>query len=119
MAQAAGVRSAPATANAKSRAADAPESTATAADTPDAPGVGAVQAAIAAQMPTARACIARQVDASHANVVFGSNGRALSVVVDGPILNGRVEACVQAAFMKANVGPFRRTRYSVGVKIRP
>lgn len=86
---------------------------------PEQPPQGSVASAINAVKGGAKACVAGADDVSHANVTFSSSGSVSSVSVSGwAAKNGKSE-CIKAALKGANVGPFSKPSYTVGVPIRP
>lgn len=86
---------------------------------PDRPSTGAVQAAIASVMTSARSCVAGAPDATSATVIFGSNGSVKSVVVSGATQGTPAGKCIQSALGRAKVAPFAQDAFSVGVSVRP
>ncbi len=86
---------------------------------PEQPPQGSVSAAMRSVTPGAKACVAGADDVSHANVTFSSSGTVSSVSVSGWAAKNGKTACVQAALKAANVGPFSKQSYTVGVPIRP
>jgi hypothetical protein len=86
---------------------------------PEQPPQGSVAAATRSVMPSAKACVAGADEVSHANVTFSSSGTVSSVSVSGWAAKNGKTGCVQAALKGANVGPFSKPSYTVGVPIRP
>jgi hypothetical protein len=86
---------------------------------PDKPSTGAVQAAIASVMNSARACVAGADAPTPATVMFGSNGAVKSVVVSGAAQGSPAGKCIQSALGRAKVAPFAQNVFSVGVSVRP
>lgn len=86
---------------------------------PEQPPQGSVAAAIRSVAPGAKACVAGADEPSSASVTFNSSGAVSSVSVSGwAAKNGKSE-CVKAALKGANVGPFAKPSFTVGVPIRP
>ena len=90
-----------------------------AGDLPDSPPQGAVSGALGAVMGSARACVAGMDEPSHAQVVFGSDGRVTNVSVSGPAAGKAASGCITNALKRARVSPFRRPSFTVGVTVRP
>lgn len=86
---------------------------------PDHPSVGAAQAAVGSTLGSARLCIVGQLSPSQATVVFGSNGRVLSVRISGPAAGTAAESCIQKAMAHARVQPFTDETFSVRTTVRP
>jgi hypothetical protein len=86
---------------------------------PDKPSTGAVQAAIASVMGSARSCVAGADGPTPATVIFGSNGSVKSVVVGGAVEGTPAGKCISAALSRAKVAPFAQSSFSVGVSVRP
>lgn len=86
---------------------------------PEQPPQGSVSAATRSVIGGAKACVAGADDVSHANITFSSSGTVSSVSVSGWAAKNGKTACVQAALKGANVGPFSKPSYTVGVPIRP
>jgi hypothetical protein len=86
---------------------------------PEQPPQGSVSAAMRSVTPGAKACVAGADEVSSANVTFSSSGTVSSVSVSGWAAKNGKTACVQAALKGANVGPFSKPSYTVGVPIRP
>jgi hypothetical protein len=86
---------------------------------PDRPSSGAVQAAVGAVLGAARSCLAGQLEASSARVVFVSDGSVQSVQVSGPAAGTPAASCIESAFRKARVQPFAAPSFSLGTKVRP
>ena len=73
---------------------------------PDTPGVGALQSVVHSPVAGGARLHSRiESEASHANIVFGSNGRVSSVVINGAAAGTPAESCVRAAFMPGNGRP--------------
>jgi hypothetical protein len=90
-----------------------------AANIPEQPSQGSVQAAIGTVMGGAKACVAGADDVSRAQVTFASSGAVSNVSVTGWAAAHGKSGCVQAALKGAKVGPFSKPSFSVGVTIRP
>jgi hypothetical protein len=86
---------------------------------PDKPSTGAVQAAIASVMGSARSCVAGADGPTPATVIFGSNGSVKSVVVGGAVEGTPAGKCISSALSRAKVAPFAQSSFSVGVSVRP
>jgi hypothetical protein len=115
MQQAAGVTSVPASPPAASPEAP-PE---TLASVPLRPSQGALQGALGAALPSARACLDPDDAISHATVTFGSDGSVVSVGVSGGAAGKPAEGCIRAALMKARVAPFARPTFTGTATVRP
>lgn len=85
---------------------------------PQKPSQGAVTGAIGAVLREARECLGPDDPVSHANVVFGSDGKVQSVSVSGAAAGKPAEACIKAALGKAKVGPFAEPSYSTRITVR-
>lgn len=86
---------------------------------PEQPPQGSVAAAMRGVTPGAKACVAGADEPSHANVTFSSAGTVSNVSVSGwASKNGKAD-CIKAALKGANVGPFSKPSFTVGVPIRP
>ncbi len=81
---------------------------------PQRPSLAAVQKALKANMPAARACVSSD-STPHANVTFQSDGTIKSVSVTGA--SGSEATCVKSAFMGARVDPFTDPTFSLPVTI--
>lgn len=101
------------------RETDSPPSQPAAGSVPLKPGIGAVQGAIGAVVPGARACLGPDEPVSHATIVFKSDGAVESVSVAGGAAGKPQEACIRAALSKARVAPFAQPTYAVSATIRP
>ena len=86
---------------------------------PDKPSTGAVQAAIASVMGSARSCVAGADGPTPATVIFGSNGSVKSVVIGGAVEGTPAGKCISSALSRAKVAPFAQSSFSVGVSVRP
>jgi hypothetical protein len=82
------------------------------------PAQGAVEAALGATLPDARACLDLDAPVSRATVTFRSDGHAQSVSISGWAKGKAVEGCIRTALMKTHVGPFAEETFSVPVTIR-
>jgi len=89
------------------------------AGVPDAPSQGAVRSALAAQLATAKACVEGDEAPSHASLTFGPDGKVRSVTVSGPAAGTPAEDCIRSSLLRANVGPFSRPTFIVGLTLRP
>jgi Meckel syndrome type 1 protein len=83
------------------------------------PSVGAVQGALGAALPGARACLGPDDPISRAMVTFQSDGSVESVTVSGWAVGKPAEGCIRAALMKARVEPFAQPSFSAPTTIRP
>jgi hypothetical protein len=86
---------------------------------PNHPSVGAAQAAVGSTLGSARLCVAGHLAPSQATVVFGSDGRVLSVRVSGAAEGTPAELCIQRAMTQARVQPFTDPNFSVRTTVRP
>jgi hypothetical protein len=103
-------------------AAAAPAATAPArpvAGVPEAPSLGAVRSALAAQLSQAKSCVRDQDEPSRASLTFGSDGKVMSVSVSGPAAGTPAEECIKGALQKATVAPFSKPTFVVGLTLRP
>jgi hypothetical protein len=82
------------------------------------PAHGAIDAALGATLPDARACLDPDDPISRATITFQSDGRAQSVSVTGGAKGKPAEGCIRAALMKTRVGPFALDSFSVPITIR-
>jgi hypothetical protein len=83
------------------------------------PSIGAAQAAVGSTLGSARLCVVGQLAPSQAAVVFGSNGRVLSIRVSGAAADTAAESCIQRAMAQARVQPFTDETFSVRTTVRP
>jgi len=86
---------------------------------PEQPPQGSVQAAIGSVMGGAKACVAGADDVSRAQITFSSSGSVSNVSVSGWASGKGAAGCIKGALKGANVGPFSKPTYTVGVTIRP
>ena len=86
---------------------------------PEQPPQGSVQAAIGSVMGGAKGCVAGADDVSRAQITFGSNGSVTNVSVSGWAAGKGAAGCIKGALKGANVGPFSKPSFTVGVTIRP
>jgi hypothetical protein len=86
---------------------------------PEQPSQGSVQAAVGSVMGGAKACVAGADDVSRAQITFSSAGSVSNVSVTGWAASSGASSCVKSALKGANVGPFSKSSFSVGVTIRP
>ncbi|HEX8793169.1 MAG TPA: hypothetical protein VF765_19630 [Polyangiaceae bacterium] len=101
--------------------------TATATDTPAAaptsvtlkPSQGAINGALGAALPGARACLGPDDPISRATVTFQSDGTVQSVSVTGGAAGKPAEACIRSALMRAKVPPFAMPTFTAPTTIRP
>ena len=82
------------------------------------PSQGAINGALGAALPGARACLGPDDPISRATVTFQSDGSVQSVSVSGGAAGKPVEGCIRAALMKARVQPFAQATYSASTTIR-
>jgi hypothetical protein len=83
------------------------------------PSLGAIQGALGAALPTARACLGPDDPISHATVTFRSDGSVESVSVSGGAAGKAAEGCIRAALSKARVAPFVQPTFTVPATVRP
>jgi Meckel syndrome type 1 protein len=117
MQQAAGVSSTPAPAPASGTAGDAPLPAP--GSIPLKPSLGAIQGALGAALPAARACLGPDDPISHATVTFRSDGSVESVSVSGGAAGKAAEGCIRGALGKARVPPFVQPSFTAPATIRP
>jgi hypothetical protein len=86
---------------------------------PEQPPQGSVSAAVGSVIGGAKGCVAGADDVSRATITFGSSGAVSSVSVTGWAAGKGAASCIKSALKAANVGPFQKSSYSVGVTIRP
>jgi len=115
MQQAAGVTSAPAAPATTSP--DAPLGVV--GSVPLRPSQGAIQGALGAVLPSARACLGPDDAISHAAITFGSDGSVVNVGVSGGAAGKPAEGCIRVALMKARVAPFAQPTFTGTVTVRP
>jgi hypothetical protein len=82
------------------------------------PAVGALDAALGATLPDARACLGPGDPVSRATVTFRSDGTVQNVSVSGGASGKPAEACIRSALMKTRVGPFALDTFSIPVTVR-
>jgi hypothetical protein len=116
MQQAAGVTSSP----------TAPAATGTDSPTTPPPGSvplkpsqGAIQGALGAALPAARACLGPDDPISHATITFGSDGSVTNVGVSGGAAGKPAEACIRNALKRARVMPFAQPTFTATATVRP
>jgi hypothetical protein len=80
------------------------------------PSLGAVQSALRAAMPGARACLDSDGPVARASVTFRSDGGVQSVAVSGPKSS---EACIVAALKGARVPAFSQETFVFAATVRP
>ena len=85
---------------------------------PRKPSLGALQGALGAALPGARACLGPDDAVSHAMVTFQSDGSVQSVSVSGGAAGKPAEGCIRSALMKARVAPFAQPTFSAPATIR-
>ncbi|MGH7296145.1 MAG: hypothetical protein ACRELB_14475 [Polyangiaceae bacterium] len=116
MQQAAGVTSGPTTT--ATPTAEAPELPAP-GSVPLKPSLGAIQGALGAALPGARACLGPDDAISHAAVTFRSDGSVQSVSVSGGAAGKPAEGCIRSALMHARVSPFAQPTFTAPITVRP
>lgn len=79
----------------------------------DHPSVGALNAALAAAVPTAQRCLSSDVPEASARITFKADGSVQKVQVSGANLTDSVRACVAQAFARSRVEPFARSQFEV------
>ncbi|HEY8087521.1 MAG TPA: hypothetical protein VIF09_06750 [Polyangiaceae bacterium] len=115
MQQAAGVTSSPTA----SAAATADSTLPAPGSVPLKPSMGAIQGALGAALPSARACLGPDDPVSHATVTFRSDGTVGSVSISGGAAGKPAEACIRAALMNARVAPFAQPTFTAPATVRP
>jgi hypothetical protein len=83
------------------------------------PSQGAIQGALGAALPGARACLGADDPISHATVTFQSDGSVQSVAVSGGAAGKPAEACIRSALGKARVTPFAQPTFTASTTVRP
>jgi hypothetical protein len=83
------------------------------------PSQGAIQGALGAALPAARACLGPDDPISRASVTFQSDGTVQSVTVTGGAAGKPAEACIRSALMRAKVPPFATPTFTAPATIRP
>jgi hypothetical protein len=83
------------------------------------PSQGAIQGALGAALPAARACLGPDDPISRASVTFQSDGTVQSVSVTGGAAGKPAEACIRSALMRAKVPPFATPTFTAPATIRP
>jgi hypothetical protein len=83
------------------------------------PSVGAIQGALGAVLPLARACLAAATPARHAMVTFQSDGSVEGVEISGAVAGTPAEACIRTSLGAARVPPFAQKTFSAPVTVRP
>jgi hypothetical protein len=94
-----------------------------ASSVPRRPSVGAIQGALGAALPSARACLEAGDPPYHVTVTFQSNGNVQGVSFQnaggaGHAAESAAEACVRAALGKAQVAPFAEATYAAPLTVR-
>ncbi len=117
MQQAAGVTST--TAPTATATATADDSLPAPGSVPLKPSLGAIQGALGAAMPAARACLGPDDPISHATITFKADGSVQSVSISGGAAGKPAEACVRSALSRARVPPFVQPTYTVPATVRP
>lgn len=82
------------------------------------PSQGAIQGALGAALPGARACLGPDDPISRATVTFQSDGTVQSVSVTGGAAGKPAEACIRSALMRAKVPPFAVPTFTAPATIR-
>lgn len=83
------------------------------------PSQGAINGALGAALPGARACLGPDDPISRATVTFQSDGTVQSVTVTGGAAGKPAEACIRSALMRAKVPPFAMPTFTAPATIRP
>jgi hypothetical protein len=83
------------------------------------PSQGAIQGALGAALPGARACLGADDPISHATVTFQSDGSVQGVAVSGGAAGKPAEACIRSALGKARVTPFAQPTFTASTTVRP
>jgi hypothetical protein len=83
------------------------------------PSQGAINGALGAALPAARACLGPDDPISRATVTFQSDGTVQSVSVTGGAAGKPAEACIRSALMHAKVPPFAMPTFTAPATIRP
>ena len=83
------------------------------------PSMGAINGALGAALPGARACLGPDDPISRATVTFQSDGSVQGVSVSGGAAGKPAEGCIRAALLKARVQPFAVPTFSAPTTIRP
>ena len=83
------------------------------------PSQGAINGALGAALPGARACLGPDDPISRASVTFQSDGTVQSVSVTGGAAGKPAEACIRSALMRAKVPPFATPTFTAPATIRP
>jgi hypothetical protein len=117
MQQAAGVTSSPTAAAATTADPDAPLPAP--GSVPLKPSQGAIQGALGAALPAARACLGPDDPISHATITFGSDGTVQNVGVSGGAAGKPAEACIRNALKRARVAPFAQPTFTATATVRP
>lgn len=86
---------------------------------PQEPAPGAISAAFAPFMRTARKCVADATEPSRASITFVSDGSVKSITVTGWAASNGATGCITSAFMGANVGKFWKPVFTVNKTITP
>jgi len=82
------------------------------------PSQGAINGALGAALPGARACLGPDDPISRATVTFQSDGTVQSVSVTGGAAGKPAEACIRSALMRAKVPPFAMPTFTAPTTIR-
>lgn len=90
---------------------------------PRRPSMGAIQGALGAALPAARACLGPGAPAYRATVTFRSDGTVREVAFPGSASAEQggaaaVEGCIRSALAGVRVSPFAEGAYSVPVTVR-
>ncbi|MGH7438587.1 MAG: hypothetical protein ACRENE_23105, partial [Polyangiaceae bacterium] len=84
---------------------------------PRRPGLGAVQAAVGAVLPAARACLQSSDPAYRVTVTFQSSGTVRDVGL--PDMDPGEAACVRDALARASLTAFAEPTFAAPVTVRP
>jgi hypothetical protein len=88
-------------------------------DVPIKPALGAIQGALGAALPGARACLGPDDPVSRATITFASDGSVQSVAVSGGAAGKPAEQCIRSALHKVRIPPFLQSTYTAPATIRP
>lgn len=83
------------------------------------PSQGAIQGALGAAMPGARACLGADDAISHATITFQSDGSVQNVAVSGSAAGKPAETCIRSALSRARVTPFAQPTFTASATVRP
>ena len=86
---------------------------------PQKPSNGAVQGALSAMLPKARACLRRDDALSRVTLVFDSSGKVQSSSLTGAAAGKPAEGCIRNALRQMKLPPFAEPKFSAIVTVRP